>query len=190
MPLSSGVWQAEKENGLMDLARWKYGLFAIAAGLLGACAHEKPAPVAQAPAPQPVAAPSPAPKVEQPKPKEDIALALKAAILHFDFDRDFIKPESEESLQKLSGVLERNPEVMIQVQGNCDERGTEEYNLHLGMRRATSAKQYLVGLGIDGNRIDTISYGFERPVDPRHNEQAWAANRRDDFVRTQNISTR
>ena len=174
----------------MDVAKWKYGLLGIVAGLLGACAHEKPAPVAQAPAPPPVVAPTPPPKVEKPKPSDDIAAALKAAIVHFDFDRDVIKPEAQEALQKLSGVLERNPDVAIQIQGNCDERGTEEYNLHLGMRRATSAKQYLVGLGVDGNRIDTISYGFERPADPRHNEEAWASNRRDDFVRTQNISTR
>ena len=93
-------------------------------------------------------------------------------------------------MQKLSGVLQRNLDLMIQVQGNCDERGTEEYNLHLGMRRATASKQYLIGLGVDTNRIDTISYGFDRPADPRHNEEAWAANRRVDFVRTQNISTR
>lgn len=174
----------------MHAANWKYGFLGIAVALLGACAQTKPTTVAEAPAPKPVAAPTPPPKVEQPKSTEDIAAELKAAIIHFDFDKDVIKPEGQESLQKLSGVLRRNPELMIQVQGNCDERGTEEYNLHLGMRRANSAKQYLIGLGVDGNRIDTISYGIERPADPRHNEEAWAANRRDEFVRTQNISTR
>ncbi len=165
-----------------------YGLFGIAVGVFGACAHEKPAPVAQE---------TPPPRTEiviveppRPKPQEDIDAALKAAVLHFDFDKDIIKPEGEDTLQKLGGVLQRNPEVTIQIQGNCDERGTEEYNLHLGMRRATSAKQYLVGLGIDPNRIDMISYGFERPVDSHHNEKAWALNRRDDFVRTQTVSTR
>ncbi len=169
-----------------------YGLFGIAVGVLGACAHDKPAPVAQeTPPPRTeiviVEPPRPA---EQPKPQEDIDAALKAAVLHFDFDQDIIKPEGEDTLQKLGGILQRNPDVMIQVLGNCDERGTEEYNLHLGMRRATSAKQYLVGLGIDPNRIDMISYGFERPVDSHHNEKAWALNRRDDFVRAQKVSTR
>lgn len=168
-----------------------YGFFGIALGVLGACAHEKPATVAETPPPRTeiviVEPPKPA---EQPEPKEDIDGALKAAVVHFDFDKDIIKPEGEDTLQKLGGVLQRNPAVMIQIQGNCDERGTEEYNLHLGMRRATSAKKYLVGLGIDNNRIDTISYGFERPVDPHHNEKAWALNRRDDFVRAQNVSAR
>ena len=177
----------------MRAANWTwYGLFGIAVGVLGACAHDKPAPVAQeTPPPRTeiviVEPPRPA---EQPKPQEDIDAALKAAVLHFDFDQDIIKPEGEDTLQKLGGILQRNPDVMIQVQGNCDERGTEEYNLHLGMRRATSAKQYLVGLGIDPNRIDMISYGFERPVDSHHNEKAWALNRRDDFVRAQKVSTR
>jgi peptidoglycan-associated lipoprotein len=127
---------------------------------------------------------------EPPEPQDDINGALKAAVLHFDFDKDVIKPEGEDTLQKLAGVLQRNPDLTIQVQGNCDERGTEEYNLHLGMRRATSAKQYLVGLGIDANRIDMISYGLERPVDSHHNEKAWALNRRDDFVRAQAVSAR
>jgi len=173
----------------MDGAKWRCGFLGISIVLLGACAHEQPAP-APAPAPQPVAAPTPPPKVEPPKPTEDIAAELKAATVHFDFDTDAIKFEGQEALQKLSGVLQRNLDLMIQVQGNCDERGTEEYNLHLGMRRATASKQYLIGLGVDTNRIDTISYGFDRPADPRHNEEAWAANRRVDFVRTQNISTR
>ncbi len=177
----------------MRAANWTwYGLFGIAVGVLGACAHEKPAPVAQeTPPPRTeiviVEPPRPA---EPPKPQEGIDAALKAAVLHFDFDQDVIKPEGEDTLQKLGGVLQRNPEVVIQIQGNCDERGTEEYNLHLGMRRATSAKQYLVGLGIDPTRIDMISYGFERPVDSHHNEKAWALNRRDDFVRAQKVSTR
>lgn len=169
-----------------------YGLFGIAIGVLGACAHEKPAPVAQETPPPSteIVIVEPPRRAEPPKPQEDVDAALKAAVLHFDFDQDVIKPEGEDTLQKLAGVLQRNPDLTIQVQGNCDERGTEEYNLHLGMRRATSAKQYLVGLGIDANRIDMISYGLERPVDSHHNEKAWALNRRDDFVRAQAVSAR
>lgn len=168
------------------------GLFGIAVGVLGACATEKPATVAETPPPPKQEAPvaQPPPPAEQPKWTEEIDAALKAAVVHFDFNRDVLKPEGQDTLLKLGGVLLRNPDVTIQIQGNCDERGTEEYNLHLGMRRASSAKQYLVGLGIGAKRIDTISYGFERPVDTHHNEKAWALNRRDDFVRAQGISTR
>ena len=138
----------------------------------------------------PVAQPPPPPPAEQPKFTEDIEAALKGSVVHFDFDKDALRPEGQDTLVKLGGVLLRNPDATIQIQGNCDERGTEEYNLHLGMRRASSAKQYLVGFGISANRIDTISYGFNRPVDPEHNEKAWALNRRDDFVSARNISTR
>lgn len=174
----------------MSEVSWKWcGLVGIAAAVFGGCAHDKPAPVAEAPAPRTEIV-IVEPRVEPAKPKDDIEAALKAAVLHFDFDKDIIKPEGQDTLQRLGGVLQRNPEVTIQIQGNCDERGTEEYNLHLGMRRASSARQYLVGLGIEANRIDTISYGFEHPVDPNHNEKAWALNRRDDFVRAQSVSTR
>src|SRR5262252_4643038 len=99
----------------MDGAKRRCGFLGISVVLLGACAHEQP-PAAPAPAPQPVAAPTPPPKVEPSKPTEDIAAELKAATVHFDFDRDVIQFEGQEALQKLSGVLQRNPEVMIQVQ--------------------------------------------------------------------------
>jgi peptidoglycan-associated lipoprotein len=177
----------------MKAVSWtRCGLFGIAVGVLGACAHEKPPPVAETPPPPKQEAPvaQSEPPAAKPKWNEEIDGVLKATVVHFDFNKDVIKPEGKDTLVNLGGVLLRNPDVIIQIQGNCDERGTEEYNLHLGMRRASSAKQYLVGLGVGANRIDTISYGFERPVDPNHNEKAWALNRRDDFVRTQDISTR
>jgi peptidoglycan-associated lipoprotein len=85
-------------------------------------------------------------------------------------------------------MLKANSQVRIQVAGNCDERGSDEYNLALGNRRAISAKQYLVNHGIDQSRIETVSYGKERPVDPGHNEEAWAKNRNDQFdVLTANV---
>jgi peptidoglycan-associated lipoprotein len=171
----------------MKAVTWtRCGLFGIAIGVLGACAHEKPPPVAETPPPPKQEAPvaQTQPPDEKPKSSEEIDGALKDAVVHFDYNKDVIKPEGKDTLEKLGGVLKRNPDVMIQVQGNCDERGTEDYNLHLGMRRAGAAKKYLVGLGVVAKRIDTISYGFERPVDPNHNEKAWASNRRDDFVST------
>ena len=79
--------------------------------------------------------------------------------------------------------MNQNPSVRVQIEGHCDERGTEEYNLALGERRANAAKQYLTTAGISAGRLSTISYG-ERPLDPGHNEAAWAKNRRDHFVIT------
>jgi peptidoglycan-associated lipoprotein len=76
----------------------------------------------------------------------------------------------------------KNPSVKIQIEGHCDERGTVEYNLALGERRANSAKRYLSSLGLTVNRVSTISYGKEKPLDPGHNEEAWAKNRRDHFI--------
>ena len=88
-------------------------------------------------------------------------------------------------------VLKANSDLRIQIAGKCDERGSDEYNLALGNRRALSAKQYLVNHGIEGGRITTISYGKERPLDPGHNEEAWAKNRNDQFdIVTANVVLR
>jgi len=98
--------------------------------------------------------------------------------VHFDFDKYDIRPADAEILKANAAVLTKNPNVKIQIEGHCDERGTIEYNLALGERRASSAKAYLVSIGIPASRISTISYGKERPLDPAHNEEAWAKNRR------------
>ncbi len=102
--------------------------------------------------------------------------------IHFDFDKYYIRPDAAEILKKKAQWLKEHPEVHLLIEGHCDERGTEEYNLALGERRANSAKEFLVSLGIDPKRISVISYGEERPVDPRSCEEAWAKNRRDHFV--------
>lgn len=102
--------------------------------------------------------------------------------IHFDFDKYDIRPEDAEILKENASLLMRYPRVEIQIEGHCDERGTNEYNLALGERRANAARNYLVSLGITADRIATISYGEERPVDPGHHEEAWAKNRRDHFV--------
>ncbi|HEX7534264.1 MAG TPA: peptidoglycan-associated lipoprotein Pal [Syntrophales bacterium] len=102
----------------------------------------------------------------------------------FDFDKYSLKPESRDILKQLAEWLTNNKNTSVLIEGNCDERGTTEYNLALGERRAKEAMKYLVELGVDGKRIKTISYGKERPLDPGHTEEAWAKNRRDHFVVT------
>ncbi len=106
--------------------------------------------------------------------------------IHFDFDRYELKPDARAILKRHAAWMIKNGDVIltILVEGNCDERGTAEYNMALGQRRADAAARYLVDLGVDAKRIKTISYGFERPIDPRHNEEAWAKNRRAHFVVT------
>ena len=102
--------------------------------------------------------------------------------VHFDFDKYDIRPEDAEILKGTAALLTKYPKVKIEIEGNCDERGTTEYNLALGERRANNAKRFLASLGIPNDRLSTISYGKERPLDPSHNEEAWAKNRRDHFI--------
>lgn len=98
--------------------------------------------------------------------------------IHFDFDKYDIRPGDAAILKENAEILKKYPKVKIQIEGHCDERGTNEYNLALGERRANSTKNYLISLGISSERISTISYGEEKPLDPGHNEEAWAKNRR------------
>jgi peptidoglycan-associated lipoprotein len=102
--------------------------------------------------------------------------------IHFDFDQYSIRPEDRKILSSLADYLLKNKNVKIVIEGNCDERGTAEYNLALGDHRAQEAKKYLVNSGVDRKRIKVVSYGKERPLDPAHNEEAWVKNRRDHFV--------
>jgi len=102
--------------------------------------------------------------------------------IHFGFDRYDLTPKAREILSQNAELLHKHSQVEIQIEGHCDERGTTEYNLALGERRSNSTKQYLMSLGISPDRIATISYGEEMPADPRHNEEAWAKNRRAHFI--------
>ncbi len=102
--------------------------------------------------------------------------------IYFEFDKSRLLPESKEILRNKAKWLMAHPDVSVIIEGHCDERGTSEYNMALGDRRAQSAKSYLVDLGIGSRRLMTISYGEERPLDPSHNERAWDKNRRDQFV--------
>jgi peptidoglycan-associated lipoprotein len=98
--------------------------------------------------------------------------------IHFDFDQYEIRPGDVEVLNENAALLMKYPDVEIQIEGHCDERGTVEYNLALGERRANRTRNYLVSLGVSPDHISTISYGEEKPLDPGHNEEAWAKNRR------------
>jgi peptidoglycan-associated lipoprotein len=106
---------------------------------------------------------------------------LLATMIHFDYDKANLRPEDATVLDQKISILQANATVRVRVAGHCDERGSDEYNLALGNRRATSAKQYLVSHGIDAGRVETQSFGKERPLDPGHNEAAWSQNRRDEF---------
>lgn len=172
-------------------------LFVLAiAGLAAACGG-KPKP--EEPAPQPTPAPAPAPT---PAPRDDSAerdrmerermareaaeraravAADLAAMINFDYDQAVVRQNDQATLDRKAAILGANPNVKIQISGHADERGSDEYNLALGNRRAAAAKRYLENKGIDGSRMDVVSYGEERPLNQGHDEAAYAQNRRDEF---------
>ena len=152
---------------------------------ISACASQ-PEPVEQVEeqAPVEVAEPAPAPVVEQPAaPTGPVAGSLEdfrvnvGERVYFDLNGYRLDVDDQEILKRQAAWLSSYPAVRIIVAGNCDERGTREYNLALGERRASIVKDYLVSLGVDPSRIDTISYGKERPIAAGSDEQAWALNR-------------
>ncbi len=120
---------------------------------------------------------------EQEQIKEDIA-KFENRDIHFDFDDYKIKADDIPYLESLALWLKNHPDYKLVIQGNTDERGSDMYNLALGEKRANSAKDFLVTMGVSPDRITCISFGEERPIDPRHNEEAWAKNRRCHFVIT------
>ena len=105
----------------------------------------------------------------------------KLEIVHFDFDKYNLRPGDAKILETNSKILKEYPDIKIIVEGHCDDRGTSEYNLLLGERRANATKEYIVKLEISADRISTMSYGKERPLDTGHNEEAWSKNRRAEF---------
>ena len=111
--------------------------------------------------------------------KEEIQKDLQP--IHFDFDRYALRPEDREILSRNAQVLKENPAVKIRIEGNCDERGTVEYNLALGEKRARAAMDYLINLGVSADRVSIITYGKER-ANRCHNEGCWSGDRRDDFM--------
>ncbi|MFH1784091.1 MAG: peptidoglycan-associated lipoprotein Pal [bacterium] len=101
---------------------------------------------------------------------------------YFEFDSSNLTEQAREALAENAKWIKKNNKLRVMVEGHCDERGTIEYNLALGQRRATSVRNYLVSLGINADKVNTISYGEEKPVDASHNEAAWAKNRRAHIV--------
>lgn len=117
--------------------------------------------------------------------KEQPVTAVAATELekvYFDFDSFVLSQTSRDILSKNAKWLQKNGRVKVQIEGHCDERGSDEYNLALGEKRAKSAMNYLVTLGVSADQLSVISYGKEKPADQGHNEAAWAKNRRDEFV--------
>jgi len=133
--------------------------------LLGACCCEKDVVVAPPPPPPP----PPPPQVE-------------LGDIFFDFDKSELRAEAVEQLQKNFDWMKQNPGGTLIVEGHCDERGTNEYNMALGERRANAAKDYMVNIGADPAKMQTVSYGEERPFALGHDEAAWQQNRRAHFV--------
>jgi peptidoglycan-associated lipoprotein len=151
--------------------------------LLGvACSHAQPAPAA-APAqvvaePTPAPAPPPAPEAVVARPPPEIA----PASVYFDYDASELSDETRATLQSFFDQASQRPDQDVRIEGNCDERGTREYNLALGQRRADAARKYLENLGLESARITAVSNGRERPRAIGHNEAAWRQNRRDDLI--------
>jgi OOP family OmpA-OmpF porin len=139
----------------------------------------------EAPAPAPEPAPAPAPAVTPPPPPPAPAAKEQGSIIFrnilFDFDKSNIKPESYPILDEVTDYLKANPNVKMEVQGHTDGKGTAAYNLKLSDRRAASVKTYLVGKGVEGDRLETKGYGLTKPVAPNDTEENRARNRRVEF---------
>lgn len=108
--------------------------------------------------------------------------SLEMRPIYFDFDKSNIRADQQDRVDGNATYLKNNPAVTIRIEGNCDERGTNEYNMALGERRALAAKKYLLNVGISEDRLQTVSYGEEKPLQEGHDEASWEQNRRDDFA--------
>jgi peptidoglycan-associated lipoprotein len=146
------------------------GAFAMVA-LLAACNNPPPPPPVAAPQPMAVAPQGPVPGSQ-----EDLVANVGDRVF-FAFNKSNLSSDARATLDRQSGWLAKYPQNNVQVAGNCDERGTEEYNIALGQRRANHARDYLVAKGVAGTRITTISYGKDHPVAMGSNEDAWKQNR-------------
>jgi peptidoglycan-associated lipoprotein len=131
------------------------------------------APVPIAPATPPAAEPGVAVTEEKLSQFDDV---------RFDFDKSVVREDGRKACQVVADYLKKNPRAKLQIEGHCDERGTAEYNLALGERRAAAVMTYLVSLGVPKAGLSTVSFGKEKPLDPGHDEEAWAKNRRAHFV--------
>jgi OmpA-OmpF porin, OOP family len=175
-PLTTTTATSVSDAGLTASTRYCYRVSAFDGAHRELATSNEACATTKALAPKPSAAAMAAPGAES-HVLEDI---------HFDFDQYELRPDARAILKRHAAWMMENQDAIltIVVEGHCDERGTAEYNMALGQRRANAAAKYLIDLGVDAKRISTISYGFERPLDPGHNEEAWAKNRRAHFVVT------
>ncbi len=156
--------------------------------VLGACKKKTVAP-APTPAPAPAETapmrptPAPAPRDTMAEYNEKVAATRMRLLetIYFEYDADELRDDARASLDAKIAVMNANPGLRIKVNGHCDERGSDEYNIALGRRRAEAAKRYLTDRGIDASRIETSSFGRERPAVQGTGEEAWSKNRRDEF---------
>ena len=165
---------------------------AAATVVLAACSTApKNAPVAAAPAPATVASTQPAPAVATPRPQmaarpeyldpsSDIS---RRHTVHFGFDDSTIRPQDQSVVELQGRYLATHPNVSVRVEGNTDERGSSEYNLALGQRRAETVTKVMELMGVNDQRVEAVSYGEEKPRATGHDEKSWAENRRADFTR-------
>jgi peptidoglycan-associated lipoprotein len=171
-------------------------LMLLAASAFAVACGGKPAPEEPAPEPTPAAAPPPSAPTDDTAERDRLerermareaaergraVSADLAAMINFDYDQAVVRPADQETLNRKAAILVANPGVKIRISGHADERGSDEYNLALGNRRAAAAKRYLQSKGVDASRIEVVSYGEERPLNPGNDESAFAQNRRDEF---------
>jgi peptidoglycan-associated lipoprotein len=172
-------------------------LMLLAASAFAAACGGKAPPEEPAPEPTPAPAPAPAPTSADDSAERDrlerermareaderarAVTADLAAMINFEYDQAVVRPADQETLNRKAAILVANPGVKLRISGHADERGSDEYNLALGNRRAAAAKRYLEGKGVDASRVEVISYGEERPLNPGSDESAYAQNRRDEF---------
>jgi peptidoglycan-associated lipoprotein len=143
---------------------------------VGGCKHKPPPDL-----PEPVVeTPLPPPKPPEPPPEVKEMVANFERVF-FDFDSSSLDGNSKAALARNAEIMQKNTDLKLEVQGNADERGTTEYNLALGERRANAVRSYLTSMGVPTSRVTTISYGEEKPIDPSHTEVAWGQNRRAEF---------
>lgn len=162
----------------MSRYNWLIVVLALALVMLPACAKKQVTPVEQPVEQVPETAPGPV--VEQPPVIEERPAVVELVLgdVYFDYDKYTIRDEYRDVLAKNAELLMANPGAKLHVEGHCDERGTNEYNMALGEKRAKAAVDFYATYGIDRTRITWISYGEEKPFDMGHNEGAWAKNRR------------
>jgi peptidoglycan-associated lipoprotein len=147
-------------------------LYCVLLSLLSGCPAKVPRPNVVPSGPMPGQAVGPVSEQDM------VTLQANLRMVYFDYDQYTLSPESQQALQYNAQILRQVPGGAIVAEGHCDERGTAEYNLALGDRRARSVVEYLSSLGVPPQRMSTVSYGSELPVDPSHNEAAWGKNRR------------